>query len=66
MIAVGASLSNHTSHAGQLYPKASVVHIDSNPLGLSYGLPTADVSLPNDGLIALYRKEPSVATQNRP
>ncbi len=31
VIAVGASLSNHTAHGGKLYPKASVVQIDLNP-----------------------------------
>jgi acetolactate synthase I/II/III large subunit len=37
VIAVGASLSNHTSHSGKLYPKAFILQIDLNPVGLKYG-----------------------------
>ena len=48
VIAVGASLSQHTMHGGKLFPKAFVVHIDLDPLGLQYGVGTADLSLQCD------------------
>ena len=59
VIAVGASLSNHTSHAGKLYPKAFVVQIDLNPLGLQYGIASADLTLrcdASEGLAAILEK----------
>jgi acetolactate synthase-1/2/3 large subunit len=48
VIAVGASLSYHTGHGGKLFPKAFVIQIDLDPLGLQYGSPTGDLSLPCD------------------
>ncbi len=73
VIAVGASLSNHTTHAGKLYPQASVVQIDTHPLGLNYGLATADVTLRCDArlgveaiLAELRRLGPSTAGLRSP
>ena len=45
VVAIGASLSQHTVHGGKLFPNAFVVQIDLNPLGLQYGAPTSDLSL---------------------
>src|SRR5436853_243576 len=59
VVAVGASLSQHTVHGGKLFPNAFVVQIDLNPLGLQYGAPTADLSLLCDaraGLEALLEE----------
>jgi acetolactate synthase I/II/III large subunit len=53
VIAVGASLTQYTSHGGKLYPKAFVVQIDRKPLGQQYGSPAADLSLACDARAGL-------------
>ena len=45
MIAIGASMSSHTSHGGKLYPKARVVLINREPSVLHHGLRTADIAM---------------------
>jgi acetolactate synthase-1/2/3 large subunit len=45
VIAIGASMSSHTSHGGKLYPKARVVLIDREPSVLHHGLRTADIAM---------------------
>jgi acetolactate synthase I/II/III large subunit len=42
VIAVGASVSQHTSDNGKLYPKARVVQIDIRPVGVHQGRSVAD------------------------
>jgi acetolactate synthase-1/2/3 large subunit len=48
VIAIGASLSQHTVHGGKLFPNAFVIQLDLNPLGLQYGVGSADLCLPCD------------------
>lgn len=58
VIAVGASVSHHTTDGGKLYPKARVVQIDSRPLGVHQGRRVADVYVRADakaGLAAVIK-----------
>jgi acetolactate synthase I/II/III large subunit len=48
VIAIGASMSSHTSHGGRLYPKARVVLIDLEPSVFRHGLRTADIAMQCD------------------
>jgi thiamine pyrophosphate-dependent acetolactate synthase large subunit-like protein len=48
VIAIGASMSSHTSHGGKLYPKARVILIDREPSVLHHGLRTADIAMQCD------------------
>jgi acetolactate synthase I/II/III large subunit len=45
VLAVGASMSTHTSDGGKLHPKATVAQIDLNPVGFKYGASTADITM---------------------
>ena len=45
VIAIGASMSSHTSHGGKLYPQARVVLIDREPSVFRHGHRTADIAL---------------------
>jgi thiamine pyrophosphate-dependent acetolactate synthase large subunit-like protein len=52
VVAIGASLTHYTVDGGQMYPKAEVVQIDIEPLGLRHGLKAADVYLRADAKLA--------------
>jgi thiamine pyrophosphate-dependent acetolactate synthase large subunit-like protein len=43
VVAVGASLTQHTVDAGKLYPNADVIQIDSEPRGIRHGRKVADL-----------------------
>jgi acetolactate synthase I/II/III large subunit len=43
VIAVGVSVTHHTTDGGKLYPKARVVQIDSRPVGFHQGRRVADL-----------------------
>jgi acetolactate synthase I/II/III large subunit len=53
VIAVGASVSHHTTDGGKLYPKARVIQIDSRPLGVHQGRRVADVYVRADAKAGL-------------
>jgi thiamine pyrophosphate-dependent acetolactate synthase large subunit-like protein len=58
VIAIGASMSSHTSHGGKLYPQARVVLIDREPSVFRHGLRIADIALrcdARDGVRAILR-----------
>ncbi len=48
VVAVGASVTHHTSDGGKLWPKARVVQIDSRPVGFHQGRQVADLYLQAD------------------
>ncbi|HEX2553220.1 MAG TPA: thiamine pyrophosphate-binding protein [Microvirga sp.] len=59
VVAIGASVSQHTVDAGRLYPKARVVQIDSRPTGVHQGRRVADLYVRADakaGLAAVIRE----------
>src|SRR5215212_9148661 len=65
VIAIGASMSSHTSHGGKLYPKARVVLIDRETSVFRHGLRTADIAMrcdARDGVRAILDGLGSQAT----
>lgn len=52
VVAIGASLSYYTVDGGRMFPKAEVVQIDTDPLGLRHGLKAADLYLCADAKLA--------------
>jgi thiamine pyrophosphate-dependent acetolactate synthase large subunit-like protein len=59
VIAVGASLTGHTTDAGRLYPKAKVVQIDLGPQGVRHSRVVADCHMQADakaGVEAINRR----------
>jgi thiamine pyrophosphate-dependent acetolactate synthase large subunit-like protein len=52
VVAIGASLSYYTVDGGKMYPKAEVVQVDMEPLGLRQGLKAADLYLRADAKLA--------------
>jgi thiamine pyrophosphate-dependent acetolactate synthase large subunit-like protein len=52
VIAVGASLTGHTTQAGRLYPKARVIQIDTHPRALRHSRQVADHHLRADAKLA--------------
>ncbi len=68
LVAVGASLSHFTSDAGKLYRDATVVQIDTRPLGLKHGRKAADLYLQADakaGLRAIIERLPARSGSGR-
>ena len=53
VIVVGARLASHAADAGRLYPKAKVLHIDTNPLVMSQGRVAATHHLCGDARVAV-------------
>ena len=53
VIVVGARLASHAADAGRLYPKAKVLHIDTNPLVMSQGRMAATHHLCGDARLAV-------------
>lgn len=53
VIAVGASMTSHTVDAGKLFPKASILQIDADPLPVNYGRKTADAHLVGDARVSI-------------
>jgi len=49
VVAVGASLTHHTTDGGKLFPQAAVVQIDPAPQGIKHGLKIDGVFLRADG-----------------
>ena len=43
VIAVGASLTHHTVDGGKLFPHATVIQVDANPLGINQGRQIAGI-----------------------
>jgi thiamine pyrophosphate-dependent acetolactate synthase large subunit-like protein len=52
VIAIGASLGRFTLDGGKMFPKAEVIQIDVNPIGLREGLRAADLYLQADAKLA--------------
>jgi acetolactate synthase I/II/III large subunit len=52
LVAVGASVSNHTADGGKLFGEALVIHVDEHPHGLNQGLKTGDIHLRADARLA--------------
>ena len=52
VIAIGTSLNYYTVDGGNMFPKAEVVQIDTEPVGLNNGLKTADLYLRADAKLA--------------
>ncbi len=53
VIAIGSSLNYYTVDGGNMYPKAEVVQIDIDPLGLRNGLKAGDLHLRADAKLAV-------------
>lgn len=53
IIAVGCSLARHNSDAGKLWPNASVLQIDVDPISLSQGQSVADAHLRADARLGV-------------
>jgi len=53
VIAVGASLAHHTSDGGKLWPRATVLQIDTDPVSLSQGRLAADAHLRGDAKLSV-------------
>jgi thiamine pyrophosphate-dependent acetolactate synthase large subunit-like protein len=53
VVAVGASLAQHTSDAGKLWPNARVLQIDTDPAAVSQGRVTADAHLQADARLGV-------------
>lgn len=53
VIAVGVSLASHTVDGGRLFPKAKVLQIDTDPVGIRQGRKAADAYLRGDAKMAL-------------
>jgi thiamine pyrophosphate-dependent acetolactate synthase large subunit-like protein len=52
VIAIGASLNYYTVDGGNMFPKAEVAQIDTEPLGLRNGMKAADLYLRADAKLA--------------
>ena len=52
VVAIGTSLNYYTVDGGNMFPKAEVVQIDTEPVGLNNGLKTADLYLRADAKLA--------------
>src|SRR5262245_52743202 len=52
VIAIGASLNYYTVDGGNMFPRAEVVQIDTEPLGLRNGMQAADLYLRADAKLA--------------
>ena len=53
VVAIGSSLNYYTVDGGSMFPKATVVQIDTEPLGLRNGLKAADLYLNADAKLAV-------------
>ena len=53
IVAVGASLTRYTADAGKLYPNATVVQVDTDPVGLKHGRKAADIYVKADAKAGL-------------
>jgi acetolactate synthase I/II/III large subunit len=59
VIAIGASVTHHTTDGGRLFPNAKVIQIDTDPTGINQGRKVADLYLRADaaaGAEALLEK----------
>jgi acetolactate synthase-1/2/3 large subunit len=65
VMVIGASLSNHTSHGGRLFPRAFVVQIDRAPGGWHYGLPIPDLALRCDAKVGVSALLAALPTERR-
>ena len=52
VVAIGASLNYYTVDGGHMFPKAEMVQIDIEPLGLRHGMKSADLHLRADAKLA--------------
>ena len=52
VVAIGSSLNYYTVDGGHMFPKAEVVQIDTEPLGLHNGMKSADLHLRADAKLA--------------
>ena len=52
VIAFGTSLNYYTVDGGNMFPKAEVVQIDTEPLGLAHGMRSGDLHLAADAKLA--------------
>lgn len=48
VIAIGASLTGHTTHGGKLFPKARIVQVDSHPRAMKHSRRVADYHMRSD------------------
>lgn len=58
VIAIGASLTGHTTHSGRLFPKARIIQIDIDPKAMRHNRRVADHHLRSDarlGAVALNK-----------
>lgn len=53
VLAIGASLTHHTTDGGHLFPGAFVAQIDAQPLGLRHGRRAADLMIRSDARLAV-------------
>ena len=63
VVAVGASLAKHNSDGGTLWPKASLLQIDTDPVILSQGRIAADAHLRADAALGARALAGAVARQ---
>jgi thiamine pyrophosphate-dependent acetolactate synthase large subunit-like protein len=64
VIAVGASLAQHTRDAGKLFGDAHVLHIDLAPRGIHQGAIVANSFLQGDALICVQQLEALIAARD--
>jgi acetolactate synthase-1/2/3 large subunit len=55
VVAIGSSLNYYTVDGGNMFPKAEVAQIDTEPLGLRNGLKAADLYLRADAKVAAVK-----------
>lgn len=68
VVVVGASLSSFTRDSGRLFDTATVIQIDTQPIGLKHGLKAADIYLRADakqGLQAILADLPATLPDRR-
>jgi acetolactate synthase-1/2/3 large subunit len=63
VVAVGASLNYHTMDGGNLFPNATVLQIDTDPVGMRDALKTADLYLRADAKAAMQALLDGLADQ---
>ena len=65
VVAVGASLGYYTVDGGNMFPKAELVQIDLEPLGLRHGMKAADLYLRADAKLAAIETLEQLRTRAR-
>lgn len=53
VIAIGASMTSHTTDGGKLFAQAKVMQIDENPTGIRHSRKTADCAVRGDARVAV-------------